>query len=98
MVVNILFVFVGGIVVLWILGEYLLVFVFVGFIVLFGIVVFNGVVLVLYFNMLFEFGMGMMEVVCDGVCDCLWFVLMMVCIIVLGMILLLLVSGLGLEI
>ena len=49
---NIPFALVGGIVALWITGEYLSVPASVGFIALLGIAVLNGVVLVSYFNQL----------------------------------------------
>lgn len=56
------FAMVGGIVALWVTGEYLSV-PSVGFIALLGIAVLNGVVLVSYFNQLIEEGMAMRDVV-----------------------------------
>ncbi len=63
---NIPFALVGGIVALWVTGEYLSVPASVGFIALLGIAVLNGVVLVSYFNQLQSEGMRLSEVVVQG--------------------------------
>jgi len=60
------FALVGGIVALWVTGEYLSVPASVGFIALLGITVLNGVVLVSYFNQLQSEGMRLSEVVLQG--------------------------------
>jgi cobalt-zinc-cadmium resistance protein CzcA len=60
---NIPFALVGGIVALWVTGEYLSVPASVGFIALLGIAVLNGIVLVSYFNQLHGEGLPMREVV-----------------------------------
>jgi cobalt-zinc-cadmium resistance protein CzcA len=52
---------VGGIVALWVTGEYLSVPASVGFIALLGITVLNGVVLVSYFNQLRNEGLPLDE-------------------------------------
>ena len=56
---NIPFALVGGIVALWLAGEYLSVPASVGFIALLGIAVLNGVVLVSYFNQLHAEGLAL---------------------------------------
>ena len=56
----------GGIVALWLTGEYVSVPASVGFIALLGITVLNGVVLVGYFNQLYAQGLDMVEVVSQG--------------------------------
>ena len=63
---NIPFALVGGIVALWVTGEYLSVPASVGFIALLGIAVLNGVVMVTYFNQLLARGMPVGEVVVEG--------------------------------
>jgi cobalt-zinc-cadmium resistance protein CzcA len=60
---NIPFAMVGGIVSLWVSGEYLSVPASVGFIALLGIAVLNGLVLVAYFRQLREEGMPMAQAV-----------------------------------
>ena len=51
-IINIPLALIGGIVALWISGQYLSVPVSVGFIVLFGVLVENGIVMVSYLNQL----------------------------------------------
>ncbi|MBR7552058.1 efflux RND transporter permease subunit, partial [Mycobacterium tuberculosis] len=58
---NIPFALVGGIVALWVTGEYLSVPASVGFIALLGIAVLNGIVLVSYFNQLHGEGLPLRE-------------------------------------
>ena len=60
------FALVGGIVALWVTGEYLSVPASVGFIALLGIAVLNGIVLVSYFNQLHGEGLPLREVVLQG--------------------------------
>ena len=92
------FALVGGIVALWITGEYLSVPASVGFIALLGITVLNGVVLVGYFNQLRAEGMRLREVVVQGAKRRLRPVLMTASITAFGLIPLLLASGPGSEI
>ena len=92
------FAMVGGIVALWVTGEYLSVPASVGFIALLGITVLNGVVLVSYFNQLVEQGMGMREVVAQGARRRLRPVMMTASITAFGLIPLLFASGPGSEI
>ncbi|MDE2093884.1 MAG: efflux RND transporter permease subunit, partial [Burkholderiales bacterium] len=63
---NVPFALVGGIVALWLTGEYLSVPASVGFIALLGIAVLNGVVLVSYFNQLHAEGLSRLQCVIVG--------------------------------
>jgi cobalt-zinc-cadmium resistance protein CzcA len=92
------FAMVGGIVALWVTGEYLSVPASVGFIALLGITVLNGVVLVSYFNQLIEQGVAMRDVVAQGARRRLRPVMMTASITAFGLIPLLFSSGPGSEI
>tara|TARA_Y100000296_G_scaffold87345_1_gene132326 strand:- start:3214 stop:6312 length:3099 start_codon:yes stop_codon:yes gene_type:complete len=92
------FALVGGIVALWVTGEYLSVPASVGFIALLGITVLNGVVLVGYFNQLRQEGLPLREVVVTGAKRRLRPVLMTASITAFGLIPLLFASGPGSEI
>ena len=95
---NVPFALVGGIVALWVTGEYLSVPASVGFIALLGIAVLNGVVLVSYFNQLQSEGMRLSEVVVQGAKRRLRPVLMTASITAFGLIPLLFATGPGSEI
>ncbi len=95
---NIPFALVGGIVALWVTGEYLSVPASVGFIALLGIAVLNGVVLVSYFNQLHSEGMRLSDVVVQGAKRRLRPVLMTASITAFGLIPLLFATGPGSEI
>ncbi len=95
---NIPFALVGGIVGLWVTGEYLSVPASVGFIALLGIAVLNGVVLVSYFNQLCDEGMGLLDSVTQGARRRLRPVLMTASITAFGLIPLLFATGPGSEI
>lgn len=95
---NIPFAMVGGIVSLWLSGEYLSVPASVGFIALLGIAVLNGLVLVAYFRQLREEGLPMAEVVRQGAERRLRPVLMTASITAFGLVPLLFASGPGSEI
>jgi cobalt-zinc-cadmium resistance protein CzcA len=95
---NIPFALVGGIIALWVTGEYLSVPASVGFIALLGIAVLNGVVLVSYFNQLQSEGLKLSEVVVQGAKRRLRPVLMTASITAFGLIPLLFASGPGSEI
>lgn len=95
---NIPFALVGGIVALWVTGEYLSVPASVGFIALLGITVLNGVVLVSYFNQLRGEGMALAEVVIQGAHRRLRPVMMTASITAFGLVPLLFASGPGSEI
>ncbi|MHB1174759.1 MAG: efflux RND transporter permease subunit [Sulfuriferula sp.] len=95
---NVPFALVGGIVALWVTGEYLSVPASVGFIALLGIAVLNGVVLVSYFNQLQSEGMKLAEVVVQGAKRRLRPVMMTAAITAFGLIPLLFATGPGSEI
>ena len=95
---NIPFALVGGIVALWVTGEYLSVPASVGFIALLGITVLNGVVMVSYFNQLQSAGMPLRDVVVQGARRRLRPVLMTASITAFGLIPLLFATGPGSEI
>ncbi|MGK5033062.1 efflux RND transporter permease subunit [Janthinobacterium sp. MDT1-19] len=92
------FALVGGIVALWLTGEYLSVPASVGFIALLGITVLNGIVLVSYFNQLRAEGMALAELVVQGARRRLRPVMMTASITAFGLIPLLFASGPGSEI
>ncbi|KGI76679.1 efflux RND transporter permease subunit [Oleiagrimonas soli] len=95
---NVPFALVGGIVALWLSGQYLSVPASVGFIALLGIAVLNGLVLVSYFNQLRAAGMSMDEVVREGAIRRLRPVMMTASIAALGLVPLLFASGPGSEV
>ncbi len=95
---NVPFALVGGILALWISGEYLSVPASVGFIALLGIAVLNGLVLVSYFNQLLAGGMPLSQVVYEGSLRRLRPVLMTASIAAFGLVPLLFASGPGSEI
>ncbi|MEQ1593396.1 MAG: CusA/CzcA family heavy metal efflux RND transporter [Thiobacillaceae bacterium] len=95
---NIPFAMVGGVLALWVSGQYLSVPASVGFIALLGIAVLNGVVLVSYFNQLHAQGMALDEVVVEGAKRRLRPVLMTASIAAFGLVPLLFASGPGSEI
>ena len=96
--VNIPFALVGGIVALFVSGQYLSVPASVGFIALMGIAVLNGLVMITWFNQLAERGMARAQVVVEGARRRLRPVLMTASITAFGMLPLLLASGPGSEI
>ena len=91
------FALVGGIVALWVTGEYLSVPASVGFITLFGVAVLNGVVMVSYFNQLREAGRTLIQAVHEGAERRLRPVLMTALIASLGLVPLLIATGPGSE-
>ncbi|WP_456413035.1 efflux RND transporter permease subunit [Thiolapillus sp.] len=95
---NIPFAMIGGIVGLWLTGEYLSVPASVGFIALLGIAVLNGVVMVTYFNQLHAMGKSLQEVVVEGARRRLRPVLMTASIAAFGLVPLLFATGPGSEI
>ena len=97
-VVNVPLALVGGIMGLYITGNYLSVPASVGFIALFGIAVQNGMVLVSYFNDLLERGLSVSEAVQKGALMRLRPVLMTALTTILGLLPLLLSTGIGSEV
>jgi cobalt-zinc-cadmium resistance protein CzcA len=95
---NIPFALIGGVLALWLSGEYLSVPASVGFIALLGIAVLNGVVMVSYFNQLRQQAMSLRQVVIEGAKRRLRPVLMTASIAAFGLMPLLFVTGPGAEI
>lgn len=95
---NIPFAITGGIIALYISGEYLSVPASVGFIALFGIAVLNGIVMVSYFNLMLKNGSSVDDAVRLGAAKRLRPVLMTAFIAAFGLIPLLFASGVGSEI
>ena len=95
---NIPFALVGGVIALWLTGEYLSVPAAVGFIALLGIAVLNGLVMVAYMNQLRAAGHSALEAVTLGAQRRLRPVLMTASITAFGLVPLLLASGPGSEI
>lgn len=97
-IMNLPFAMIGGIVALWLTGEYLSVPASVGFINLFGVAVLNGIVLVSYFNTLREEGLRGEEAVIKGCTLRLRPVLMTALVALLGLIPLAFAHGIGSEV
>lgn len=97
-VTNVPLALVGGVFGLYVSGEYLSVPASVGFIALFGIAVQNGVVLVSYFNQLRDGGRSVRQAVEEGALLRLRPVLMTALTTVLGLLPLLLATGVGSEV
>ena len=95
---NIPFAMIGGVVALWLTGEYLSVPASVGFIALLGIAVLNGVVMVSYFNQLLALGQSIETVVIEGARRRLRPVMMTATIAAFGLVPLLFATGPGSEI
>lgn len=95
---NVPFALVGGVLALWISGEYLSVPASVGFIALLGIAVLNGLVLVSHFNELIASGMSLRDVVFEGSMRRLRPVMMTASIAAFGLVPLLFADGPGSEI
>lgn len=95
---NIPFALIGGILALWISGEYMSVPASVGFIALLGIAVLNGIVMVSYFNQLHEQGLEITELVFEGAKRRLRPVLMTASITAFGLLPVLFATGPGSEI
>jgi cobalt-zinc-cadmium resistance protein CzcA len=97
-ILNLPFALVGGIVALWVSGEYLSVPASVGFINLFGVAVLNGIVLVSYINKLHREGAGGEEAIVRGCMLRLRPVLMTALVALVGLIPLALAQGIGSEV
>ncbi len=97
-IMNLPFAMIGGIVALWLTGEYLSVPASVGFINLFGVAVLNGIVLVSYFNKLREDGLQGDEAIIKGCTLRLRPVLMTALVALLGLIPLAFAHGIGSEV
>lgn len=97
-ILNLPFALIGGIVALWITGEYLSVPASVGFINLFGVAVLNGIVLVSYINKLRDEGRPVTEAIMTGCTLRLRPVLMTALVALFGLIPLALAQGIGSEV
>lgn len=97
-ILNVPFAMIGGIISLAVTGQFLSVPSAVGFIALFGVAVLNGVVMVSYFNQLVRRGVPVDQAVVDGAMLRLRPVLMTATVASLGLIPLLLSSGIGSEV
>lgn len=95
---NIPFALTGGLIALWLTGEFLSVPASVGFIALLGIAVLNAVVLMSHFNHLLAKGMDVADVVREGALRRLRPVMMTATICAFGLVPLLLATGPGSEI
>ena len=95
---NIPFALTGGLIGLWVTGEFLSVPASVGFIALLGIAVLNGVVMMTYFNQLRAKGLDIATVVTEGALRRLRPVMMTATICAFGLVPLLLATGPGSEI
>jgi cobalt-zinc-cadmium resistance protein CzcA len=95
---NIPFAMIGGVIALWIAGEYISVPTSVGFIALLGIAVLNGVVLVTFFNQLRALGQKIDDVVIQGARRRLRPVMMTATIAAFSLLPLLFATGPGSEI
>ncbi len=97
-IMNVPFALIGGVFALWISGQFLSVPSSVGFIALFGVAVLNGVVMVSYVNQLLVQGRSIAEAVIEGAMLRLRPVLMTATVASLGLIPLLLATGIGSEV
>lgn len=97
-ILNLPFALIGGVLSLWISGQHLSVPASVGFIALFGVAVLNGLVLVSYINQLRQDGLPLEEALVKGCERRLRPVLMTASLAILGLIPLLLATGIGSEV
>ena len=96
-IANVPFATIGGLVALYISGQYLSVPSAIGFIAVFGVAMLNGIVLVSFINELRETGLSVSEAVRKGCAMRLRPVLMTASVAILGLIPMLLSSGVGAE-
>ncbi|MCI0528410.1 MAG: CusA/CzcA family heavy metal efflux RND transporter [Nitrospira sp.] len=94
---NVPFALIGGILSLWLTGQYLSVSSVIGFIAVFGVAMLNGIVLVSFINELRERGLSVREAVLKGAELRLRPVLMTASVSILGLIPMLLSTGVGAE-
>jgi cobalt-zinc-cadmium resistance protein CzcA len=97
-ILNLPFALIGGVIALWVTGEYLSVPASIGFINLFGVAVLNGIVLVSCMNALRENGATLDEAVMSGALLRLRPVLMTALVALLGLVPLALAHGIGSEV
>ena len=97
-IVNLPFALIGGVVSLWLSGQYLSVPASIGFIELFGLAVGNGIILVSYINQLRQGGKQMDEAILTGSSLRLRPVVMTMMTTLLGLLPLVLAQGIGAEV
>ena len=95
---NLPFALIGGLIGLWVTGQYLSVPASVGFIVLIGVAVLNGLVLISYINKLREDGLSIDEAITTGCERRLRPVLMTAMVSILGLTPMLFATGPGSEV
>jgi cobalt-zinc-cadmium resistance protein CzcA len=95
---NLPFAMIGGVVSLWLSGQYLSVPASIGFIELFGLAVGNGIVLVSYINQLRNEGAQMDQAILSGCVLRLRPVVMTMMTTLLGLLPLALAQGIGAEV
>ncbi|WP_133500040.1 efflux RND transporter permease subunit [Cognatilysobacter terrigena] len=94
---NVPFATIGGLIALFVTGQYLSVPSAIGFIAVFGVAMLNGIVLVSFLNELREKGLSVREAVVQGTAMRLRPVLMTASVAILGLVPMLLSSGVGAE-
>jgi cobalt-zinc-cadmium resistance protein CzcA len=94
---NVPFATIGGLLALFVTGQYLSVPSAIGFIAVFGVAMLNGIVLVSFLNELQERGLSVREAVVQGTALRLRPVLMTASVAILGLVPMLLSSGVGAE-
>ncbi|HMW23682.1 MAG TPA: efflux RND transporter permease subunit, partial [Burkholderiaceae bacterium] len=96
-IANVPFAIIGGIVGLFATGQYLSVPSAIGFIAVFGVAMLNGIVMVSFLNDLRRQGLGIREAVRQGAALRLRPVLMTASVAILGLVPMLLSTGVGAE-
>ena len=97
-IMNLPFALIGGVVSLWLSGQYLSLPASIGFIELFGLAVGNGIVLVSYINQLRNEGAQMDQAIVSGCVLRLRPVIMTMMTTLLGLLPLVLAQGIGAEV
>jgi len=96
-IANVPFATIGGLISLLITGQYLSVPSAIGFITVFGVAMLNGIVLVSFINELREQGLSVADAVRKGAMMRLRPVLMTACVAILGLVPMLISTGVGAE-
>ena len=96
-IANVPFATIGGLVSLWLTGQYLSVPSAIGFIAVFGVAMLNGIVLISFINELRDDGASVSDAVRQGAMLRLRPVMMTASVAILGLIPMLLSSGVGAE-
>ena len=96
-IANVPFAIIGGVLALFLSGQFLSVPSAIGFIAVFGVAMLNGIVLVGFLNQLRENGLSVREAVVQGTALRLRPVLMTASVAILGLLPMLLSSGVGAE-